>query len=108
MILFLDFDGVLHPEPCYQQEELFCRLHILESVLYDFPSVEVVISSTWRDTRTLAELKNLFSVDIAPRIIDVTPNWKTLLELCETIGYTYIREVEITGWLRRTERVWEP
>ena len=48
MILFLDFDGVLHPEPCDEDGEPFCNLPALEAILRDFPAVEIVISSMWR------------------------------------------------------------
>lgn len=67
MLLFLDFDGVLHPQ--YDGEptpvsELFCHLPRFESILQDFPSVEIVISSTWRNQFTLEELRSRFSPDI--------------------------------------------
>lgn len=32
MILFSDFDDVTHPQPCFH-ENVFCRLHLIESVL---------------------------------------------------------------------------
>lgn len=63
MFLFLDFDGVLHPEPLYGDGELFCRLPLLEALLREFPEVSIVVSSTWRDTRTVEELRKLFSAD---------------------------------------------
>ncbi|MBS0308235.1 MAG: hypothetical protein JSS58_04610 [Proteobacteria bacterium] len=105
MILFLDFDGVLHPEPCQDDAQLFCRLPLLEGLLRDFPEVDLVISSTWRDKWTLDELRSKFSADIAKRIIGATPSWKDLLELFETIGYQ--RHAEIEGWLRQAGRPWE-
>lgn len=107
MILFLDFDGVLHPDPCWDEAILLQHLPRLESVLRDFPAVEIVISSTWRDTRTLDQLRSYFSPDIAARIIDVTPNWRDLTDLCEILGSTYVRQVEIEGWLRASGRPWE-
>lgn len=106
MILFLDFDGVLHPEPSYQNDEPFCRRPLFESVMRDFPKVEIVISSTWRETRTIDQLRALFSEDIAARILGVTPNWKNLPELVSVIGQ-YPRHVEIEGWLRQHQRSWE-
>lgn len=36
MILFLDFDGVLHPEPSLAKDA-FCRLPLIEEILQDFP-----------------------------------------------------------------------
>jgi hypothetical protein len=48
-IFFLDFDGVLHPQ--YEHEPVptelaFCHLARFEAILREFPSVEIVISST--------------------------------------------------------------
>lgn len=49
MILFLDFDGVLHPEG---EDHIlnggvdFCFLPRLESLLREFPHVKIVISSS--------------------------------------------------------------
>ncbi|MBC3862425.1 hypothetical protein H8K32_09975 [Undibacterium jejuense] len=104
MILFLDFDGVLHPEPCYEEAQLFSCLPRLENVLRDFPEVQIVISSTWRDKRSLIELKAFFSEDIADRIIGTTPAWREIPEIMDTIGYQ--RHAEIEGWLRKSCRPW--
>jgi len=105
MLLFLDLDGVLHPHIGYRPELLMCRLPILEDVLRASPSVEVVISSTWRMTRTLDELKSLFSLDIGPRIIGKTPNWR---DIHEDMTYgTFQREAEIRAWLHAAGRAWE-
>ena len=106
MILMLDFDGVLHPDPCPGGDLLFCRLPVLEEVLREFPAVEIVITSTWRQTRSLSELKEFFSPDIAQRIIGATPNWQDHAELAEQIGPSYIRSVEIEAWLRIRGQPW--
>ncbi|MBC3871856.1 HAD domain-containing protein [Undibacterium oligocarboniphilum] len=87
MILFLDFDGFLHPEPCYDDKQLFCCLPRLENVLRDFQIVQTVISSTWREKRSLDELKVFFAADIAPRIIGATPPWQTISEIIAMVGY---------------------
>lgn len=44
LILFLDFEGVLHPQPCFQ-DNVFRRLPWL-AALREFPPVQIVISST--------------------------------------------------------------
>lgn len=72
----------------------------------DFPSVDIVVSSTWRETRTLDELRLYFSADIAARIIGVTPDWREVPHLLSVIG-SYTRHVEIEGWLRQCSRPWE-
>ena len=71
-ILFLDFDGVTHPDPC-DKERLFESLPLLESVLRSFPDVQVVLSTTWRQNYPIGELRDLFSNDIVARVIGGTP-----------------------------------
>lgn len=73
LILFLDIDGVLHPEGV--GEELhFVHLDNFEGVLREFPQIQVVISSTWRLDMSLEELRLRFSEDLRPRIVGVTPS----------------------------------
>lgn len=76
MILFLDFDGVLHPIPC-RDRNLLCHIPRLESVLRDHLLVKVVISSLWRASHDLECLRAYFSEDIKPRIIGMTPFTET-------------------------------
>jgi hypothetical protein len=104
MILFLDFDGVLHPEVC-AYSLLFCHLPLLENLLRDFPDVEIVVTSTWRRAKSLDELQALFSEDIGRRVIGVTPLWFEVRELYESIGYQ--RQAEVEGWLQETGRLLE-
>lgn len=105
MLLFLDFDGVLHAGVNYDAERLFSQLPLLEGVLRACPHVDVVISSTWRSTRDLEELRALFSPDIASRIIDVTPRWQ---DIQDSAAYgTYVRQAEVEAWLRAAGRAWE-
>ncbi|MFZ3001111.1 MAG: HAD domain-containing protein [Undibacterium umbellatum] len=104
MILFLDFDGVLHSEPCYDKAQLFSCLPRLEAVLREFPEVQIVISSTWRESRTISELKSFFSFDIGERIIGATPLWTEISAIVEIIGYQ--RHSEIEGWLRQSCEPW--
>lgn len=72
MILFLDFDGVLHPIPT-QDRNLLCHVPRLETVLRAYPDVQIVISSLWRASHDLEMLRQYFSEDIRPRIIGMTP-----------------------------------
>jgi hypothetical protein len=106
MILFLDFDGVLHGDPCNDKALLFGRLPPLEAVLRDAPLVKIVISSTWRDRRSLRELQEFFSPDIAGRIVGVTPRSRDFPDLAEVIGPTYQRSIEIEAWLRASPQWW--
>ena len=71
-ILFLDFDGVTHPDPC-RKEEFFGQLPLIENVLREYRQVDIVISSSWRYDHSLPELQAYFSSDMRARVIDVTP-----------------------------------
>ena len=93
MLLFLDFDGVLHPYPC-SDSEYFCWMDNLESILHFFPNTEVVISSSWREHYSISALKQLFPKSIQKQIIDVTP---TIIESSYAEGG---REIEIIQWLK--------
>lgn len=100
MILFLDFDGVLHPE--YEREPIppdraFCHLPRFETIMRDFPSVEIVISSMWRHQFSLENLRSRFSPDIGNRITGTT-----LLRSVRTS-----REEEIVEWLAAQNRTGE-
>ena len=102
MILFLDIDGVLHPDPPEPDQRLR-SLPRLIAILRDFPQVEVVISSLWREHLTLDQLRGLFPAEIRSRIIDVTP-------IAERVdGWLPARrEGEILEWLESTGRIGEP
>jgi hypothetical protein len=102
MILFLDFDGVLHPDPA-QPDQRFRSLPRLISVLRDHPDVEIVISSMWREKLSLDELREFFPTDIAERIIGTTPITPRV------DGYAPARrEGEIIDWLESQGRTGAP
>ena len=106
MILFLDFDGVLHPR--YENgpvpvEAAFCHLPRFEAVMHDFPEVQIVISSTWREQFSLDKLRTWFSADIAARIVGATP-----IVPADHPGSLERRESEILAWLVEQGRSSEP
>lgn len=98
-ILFLDFDGVLHPSNAHPSNQ-FCRAQALADCLGKHPDVEIVISSTWRKRRDLDQLCSLLPADLASRVIDKTPTIGKLREMPERyIGFD--REAECYEWMRR-------
>lgn len=109
MIIFLDFDGVLHPRydgAWVPPEQAFCHLPRLEAVLRDFPSVDLVISSEWRKQFPLDALRARFSPDIAARIVGATP-----VAAASAHAGHYVparREAEILQWLDSAGRAAEP
>lgn len=106
-VLFLDFDGVLHPEPS-NRKDTFTQLPLVENILREFPTVEIVISSAWRldwwESPKAVAVENLrrhFSADIAQRVVGVTPLIKrTSEEQAWNEDFGPRREIECLAWLR--------
>jgi hypothetical protein len=75
MILFLDFDGVLHP--LQRSEPDFCRLPLLWKILRSCPHVDVVFSTSWREIYRPEEMIEFVTCgggeDLAHRIIGSNP-----------------------------------
>ena len=69
-ILFLDFDGVLHPTH-FAGEDPFNRVYLLEEVLAD-QALGIVISSSWRFTHSIEKLQKLLPSSISKLVIGVT------------------------------------
>jgi hypothetical protein len=95
VVLFLDFDGVLHPA---QGGELFTSLALLEAVLRDAPEVRVVISSSWREIHPLDELREYFSEDLRDRVIGITPLQAPVEAVPEKLAM-HRRHAECMAWL---------
>ena len=70
-ILFLDFDGVLHPASANSAEQ-FVHLPRLEATLRGHPAVRIVLSTSWQHTYSIRALRALFSADIAARVMGGT------------------------------------
>ena len=106
MIVFLDFDGVLHPEVLQSSNKLLERLPFVEEVLREYPEVEIVISSAWRqryDDSELAvsQLRKHFSADISLRVVGVTPDQRKLSKKDSPESLTrYSRHWECESWIR--------
>jgi hypothetical protein len=94
MILFLDFDGVLHPN---DRIEEFCRNASLWTILHALPAARVVFSTSWRDSYDFDNLLDYVTFgggeDLANRFIGNTPN-------LEDEGHYGRRDLEIQRWLK--------
>lgn len=101
MVLFLDFDGVLHRYGC-KPADLFSRLPLLEGWLLQHPGVDVVVSSTWRLTRSFDEIRSFFSPALQEHIVGVTP------KLAGESPERFAREAEVAMWLRESGQPWRP
>ena len=88
-VLFLDFDGVLHPygfkvhdtlqkygKPLAYVEKVdhFCWAPILAERLAAHLDVVVVVHSTWRVNRTLAQIQQVLGPQLGARVRALTPD----------------------------------
>lgn len=98
-VLFLDFDGVTHAEP-YAKKDEHGRLPLIEAVLREFPQVDMVISSSWREQYSLVEMQGFFAPDMAARVIGQTPSMKQATSTwLPGQGSGFEREREIEAWM---------
>jgi hypothetical protein len=82
MKLFLDFDGVLHAEHVYMVQgkptlqegfgTLFQHAYALTSVVADFPSVEIVLSTSWVPVLGFSDAKACLPQGLQERGIGAT------------------------------------
>lgn len=108
-VLFLDFDGVLHPAFC-PDEEHFCRRPLFETVMRKFPGVRIVISSSWRRIYAIDYLRSRFTRDIAERIVGTTQLWvpdEPMNRHQEIIAYLEARKLEQAAWLALDDSAFE-
>lgn len=85
-IIFLDFDGVLHPGLA---GTLIYR-DLFSEFLAKHAAVRVVFSTSWRLNYPFLELRSLFPTELRSRFLGITPNHGN--------GYGPIRENEINAW----------
>lgn len=105
MVLFLDFDGVLHPDPS-PAERLFEHAPALAAALAPH-AVDIVLSTTWRRVEPLAALKARLPATLADRIVGVTPSFSEISAAAGPL-YPYPRQAECIAWLRQNAplRAW--
>lgn len=70
LTVFLDFDGVLHP---YQRGDFACW-PVLHAVLIQHPRSQIVVTSDWRVTFSLDEIRDLVPDTMASYIVDQVPD----------------------------------
>lgn len=97
MILFLDFDGVLHPDPCRDARRLFEHAPRLAGLLEEFPEVCVVLSTSWRNRKSIDELVGPLVAPLRSRVIGVTPTFGGFVAPPRLVPYR--RQAECLQWL---------
>ena len=79
--LFLDFDGVLHPnryslsnsdpDRVFTSNEIFSQAPVLAGLITEFPC-QIIISSSWRFNYNIDEIKEKLPKAIAKNVVGVT------------------------------------
>jgi hypothetical protein len=101
VILFLDFDGVLHPDPCYDASRLFENAPRLAHALRDFPRVTLVLSTSWRQARPYEQLLGLLPAPLRQRVIGITPNFADFTPSAGLVPYR--RQAECVRWMQQNQ-----
>lgn len=71
MVLFLDFDGVLHEYDADKCNRLR-HVSLFAGILREHPNIDVVIDSEWRRTESISQLAAYFPIDVSDRFVGVT------------------------------------
>lgn len=87
MILFLDFDGVLHPDAAYLEKgrpvlradgELFMWTPHLVEALAPYPNVQIVLSTSWVQVRGFTRARDALPEALSKRVIGAT--WHSAMQ----------------------------
>lgn len=79
LVLFLDFNGVLHRELFHASRHFEC-VAAFNSAIFGL-EVEIVVSSTWRRNLILEEIKALLPEFVASQIFGITPKYSCLVDV---------------------------
>jgi hypothetical protein len=103
MILFLDFDGVLHDYPP-PLGGLWRHLPRLMGVLDDHPEVAVVVSSSWRCSD---DWRDVVPAELRARVVGFTPVIPRPIRRQYPLGYVPepVRHLEILRYLQLTRNM---
>lgn len=81
MVLFLDYDGVLHPDAAYlvggrpvlrAEGELFMWAPILVELLHPYPDLQIVLSTSWVRVLGFSRARDYLPVELRSRVIGGT------------------------------------
>lgn len=78
----------------------------------DFPTVKIVISSTWRHEFSINQMRARFAPDIADRIIDITPQtdpdeYSPTRREQEILDWLVVTKNESAQWVALDDAAWQ-
>ena len=103
-LLFLDFDGVLHPTH-FAGEDPFNRVTLLEEALVD-ANLGIVISSSWRFTHSIEKLQKILPKTISSLVVGSTgvpvigkhPRFHEIMAYLHSYGQADWRALDDSYW----------
>lgn len=111
--LFYDIDGCFHPHGTAKfstdnkvhrapDDGLFVWAELMAPLLAEFPQLQLVCHSTWRNLYTLEELKEQLPEVLASRTVATTKPYmdrhKSITEFAENAGLTYYIMLDDDPW----------
>jgi hypothetical protein len=96
-VLFLDFDGVLHPDPCRDRTRLFEHAPRLASALAPFTQLAVVLSTAWRTHHPVDELAAHLPPALRAKVVGATHCFHAIERRPALMPYR--RQAECQHWI---------
>jgi len=105
-IVFLDFDGVLHPDPCRDHTRLFEHAPRLAAALAPFAQLAVVLSTAWRTEHGAQALAMQLPPALRQRVVGATRAFHEIDRRPALAAYR--RQAECQDWIDREQpqRCW--
>lgn len=94
-VLFLDFDGVLHPDAAFRTKrgielrapgELMMHAKTLENILLDFPALRICLSTSWVRLLGYARARTALPSSLQARTVSAT--WHSRMRGMTETGLT--------------------
>lgn len=108
-VLFLDFDGVLHPDAAFRTKhgielraagELMMHAEVLRGILNDFPRVRISLSTSWVRMLGYQRARAALPEGLQDRTVSAT--WHSRMRATAREGYDlYTRYEQICGAVAR-------
>ena len=92
-VLFLDYDGVLHPDEVFLERgkpvlrargELFMWTPLLEAALVGYPEVRIVLSTSWARELRFARARDCLPEGLRSRVVGAT--WHSGMERIDGVS----------------------
>ncbi len=109
IVLFLDFDGVLHPNAAFRTRRgielrapgaLMMHADILQNILHDFPSVKISLSTSWVRMLGYQKARSALPTGLQERTVSAT--WHSRMRHTAREGYDlFTRYEQICGAVTR-------